>query len=79
MKCGLQPQEKLEKMLIVLIGGFLIYILKHECHMDNGTVKAIIEFYACLRSYRQKTAFDLLSANRFRMRGCNLNCVKACS
>jgi hypothetical protein len=37
MKCGLQPQEKLEKMLIVLIGGFLIYILKHECHMDNGT------------------------------------------
>lgn len=43
MKCGLQPQEKLEKMLIVLIGGFLIYILKHECHMDNGTVKAIIE------------------------------------
>ena len=59
MKCGLQPQEKLEKMLIVLIGGFLIYILKHECHMDNGTVKAIIEFYASLRSYRQKTAFDL--------------------
>lgn len=50
MKCGLQPQEKLEKMLIVLIGGFLIYILKHECHMDDGTVKAIIEFYACLRS-----------------------------
>lgn len=38
MKCGLQPQEKLEKMLIVLIDGFLIYILKHECHMDNGTV-----------------------------------------
>ena len=67
MKCGLQPQEKLEKMLIVLIGGFLIYILKHECHMDNGTVKAIIEFYACLRSYRQKTAFDLLSANRLMM------------
>ena len=50
MKCGLQPQEKLEKMLIVLIGGFLICILKHECHMDDGTVKAIIEFYACLRS-----------------------------
>lgn len=45
MKCGLQPQEKLEKMLVVLIGGFLIYILKHECHMDDGTVKAIIEFY----------------------------------
>lgn len=45
IKCGLQPQEKLEKMLIVLIGGFLIYILKHECHMDDGTVKAIIEFY----------------------------------
>ena len=56
---GLQPQEKMEIILIVLIGGFLIYILKHECHMDNGTVKAIIEFYACLRSYRQKTAFDL--------------------
>ena len=32
-------------MLIVLIGGFLIYILKYECHMDDGTVKAIIEFY----------------------------------
>lgn len=45
IKCGLQPQEKLEKMLIVLIGGFLIYMLKHECHMDDGTVKAIIEFY----------------------------------
>ena len=44
-KGGLQPQEKLEKMLIVLIGGFLIYILKHECHMDDGTVKAIMEAY----------------------------------
>lgn len=42
---GLQPQEKMEKTLIVLIGGFLIYILKHECNMDDGTVKAIIEFY----------------------------------
>ena len=44
-KGGLQPQEEMEKTLIVLIGGFLIYILKHECHMDDGTVKAIIEFY----------------------------------
>ena len=44
-KGGLQPQEKKEKMLIVLIGGFLIYILKYECHMDDRTVKAIIEFY----------------------------------
>ena len=44
-KGGLQPQEKKEKMLIVLIGGFLIYILKYECHMDDGTVKAIIEVY----------------------------------
>lgn len=42
---GLQPQEKMEIILIVLIGGFLIYILKHECHMDNGTVQVIIEFY----------------------------------
>ena len=24
--------------------------IKAECHMDDGTVKAIIEFYACLRS-----------------------------
>ena len=50
MKCGLQPQEKLEKMLIVLIGGFLILQKKYECHMDDGTLKAIIEFYAYLRS-----------------------------
>lgn len=44
-KGGIQPQEKMEMMLIVLIGVFLIYILKYECHMDDGTVKAIMEFY----------------------------------
>ncbi len=51
IKCGLQPQEKLEKMLIVLIGGFLIYILKHECHMDDGTVKAIIVVLSAIFGY----------------------------
>ena len=50
-KGGLQPQEKKEKMLIVLIGGFLIYILKYECHMDDGTVKAIIEVYNIWAGY----------------------------
>lgn len=44
-KDGLQPQEEMEKMLIVLIGVFLIIILKLVCHMDDGTVKAIIEVY----------------------------------
>ena len=51
IKCGLQQQEKLEKMLIVLIGGFLIYILKHECHMDDGTVKAIIVVLSAIFGY----------------------------
>ena len=32
-------------MLIVLIGVFQIIILKLVCHMDDGTVKAIIEVY----------------------------------
>lgn len=27
-----------------------IFRKKYECHMDDGTLKAIIEFYACLRS-----------------------------
>ena len=44
-KGGLQPQEEMEKMLIVLIGVFQIIILKLVCHMDDGTVKAIIEVY----------------------------------
>lgn len=42
---GIQPHEKMEIILIVLIGGFLILILKYECHMDDGTVKAIMDFY----------------------------------
>ena len=42
---GLQPQEKTEMILIVLIGVFLIIILKHTFHMDDETVKAIIEAY----------------------------------
>ena len=42
---GLQPQEKTEMILIILIGVFLIIILKHTFYMDDGTVKAIIEFY----------------------------------
>ena len=44
-KGGLQPQEEMEKMLIVLIGVFQIIILKLVCHIDDGTVKAIIEVY----------------------------------
>ncbi len=51
MKCGLQSQEKKEKMLIALIGGSLIYILKQVCHMDDGTVKAIIEVYNFYAGY----------------------------
>ena len=48
---GLQPQEKMEMMLIVLIGVFLISILKQVCHMDDGTVKAIIEVYSSWAGY----------------------------
>ena len=48
---GLQPQEKMEMMLIVLIGVFLISILKQVCHMDDGTVKAIIEVYNSWAGY----------------------------
>lgn len=51
IKCGLLPQEKKEKMLIALIGGFLIIILKQVCHMDDGTVKAIIEVYNSWSGY----------------------------
>lgn len=40
-KGGLQPQEEMEKMLIVLIGVFLIIILKHRFHMDEGTVTSM--------------------------------------
>lgn len=42
---GLQPQEKTEMIFTVLIGVFLIIISKHTFHMDDGTVKAIIEAY----------------------------------
>ena len=38
-------------MLIVLIGVFLISILKQVCHMDDGTVKAIIEVYNSWAGY----------------------------
>ena len=50
-KGGLQPQEEMEKMLIVLIGVFQIIILKLVCHMDDGTVKAIIEVYNIWAGY----------------------------
>lgn len=49
-KGGLQPQEKKEKILIELIGVFLIIILK-EGHMDDGTVKAILEAYNFYAGY----------------------------
>ena len=48
---GLQPQDKTEMILIVLIGVFLIIILKHRFHMDDGTVKAIIEAYNFYAGY----------------------------
>lgn len=38
-------------ILIVLIGVFLIIILKHTFHMDDGTVKAIIEAYNFYAGY----------------------------
>lgn len=41
----------MEMMLIVLIGVFLISILKQVCHMDDGTVKAIIEVYNSWAGY----------------------------
>lgn len=50
-KSGIQPHEKMEMILVVLIGVFLIYILKHECHMDDGTVKAFIEVYTSWAGY----------------------------
>ena len=48
---GLQPQDKTEMILIVLIGVFLIIILKHTFHMDDGTVKAILEAYNFYAGY----------------------------
>lgn len=51
---GFQPQEKMEKILVELIGVFLIIILKHECHMDDGTMEALIEFYPWLGCYLYK-------------------------
>lgn len=49
--CGLQPQDKTEMILIVLIGVFLIIILKLTFHMDDGTVKTIIEAYNFYTGY----------------------------
>lgn len=48
---GIQPQEKMEKMLIVVIGLYLIFKLKQKFYMDDGTVKAFIEVYTSWAGY----------------------------
>ena len=32
-------------LLIVLVGVFLIYKFKQKLHMDDGTIKVILEIY----------------------------------
>lgn len=41
---GLQPQEKMEIILKVLIGLYLINKLDEKLPMDEATMKVIIEF-----------------------------------
>lgn len=48
---GIQPQEKMEIMLIVVIGLYLIFKLKQKFYMDDGTVKAFIEVYTSWACY----------------------------
>ena len=43
-KGGLQPQEKLEMILKVLIWLFVIIKLDEKLPMDEATMKVIIEF-----------------------------------
>ncbi len=42
---GLQPRKKMEMLLIVLVGVFLTFKLKQKFHMDDGTIKVILEIY----------------------------------
>lgn len=42
---GLQPRKKMEMLLIVLVGVFLTFKLKQKLHMDDGTIKVILEIY----------------------------------
>lgn len=42
---GLQPQEKMEIILKVLIGLYLIFKLDEKLPMDEATMKVILEFY----------------------------------
>ena len=37
--------KKMEMLLIVLVGVFLIYKFKQKLHMDDGTIKVILEIY----------------------------------
>lgn len=48
---GIQPQEKMEIMLIVVIGLYLIFKLKQKFYMDDGTVKAFVEVYTSWAGY----------------------------
>lgn len=58
---GLQSRKKMEMLLIVLIGVFLTFKLKQKLHMDDGTIKVILEiyvFYARNIRYRIKLYID---------------------
>ncbi len=58
---GLQSRKKMEMLLIVLIGVFLTFKLKQKLHMDDGTIKVILEiyvFYARNIRYRIKWYID---------------------
>ncbi len=48
---GFQPLGKMEIMLIVVIGLYLIFNLKQKFYMDDGTVKAFIEVYTSWAGY----------------------------
>lgn len=48
---GFQPLGKMEMMLIVFIGLYLIFKLKQKFYMDDGTVKAFIEVYTSWAGY----------------------------
>lgn len=48
---GFQPLGKMEIMLIVVIGLYLIFKLKQKFYMDDGTVKAFIEVYTSWAGY----------------------------
>ena len=48
---GFQPLGKMEMMLIVFIGLYLILELKKNFYIDDGIVKALIEVYTSWAGY----------------------------